>query len=221
MIPAIFIIRPLYTVLLGLYLTISYVEIVNKNSVDSICLLVYIMCNWILMFVFIHCMICYYRGNSCIDIQMKISVFSVLGKIIVSFIIVSKYITFNDCGNYNNNSNACYSMRLISIIFIIACLFIIILLIRLALINLYYNNCFITCCYNCCFMHENSEQHSMNDVKLTEISVQSDFICCICLSNEVNKYAELPCKHAFHHECITKLINFGSKKCPLCRKIFI
>lgn len=42
--------------------------------------------------------------------------------------------------------------------------------------------------------------------------------CSICLQNELGtEWAELPCKHKFHYECINCWINIGNI-CPICRQ---
>ena len=46
-----------------------------------------------------------------------------------------------------------------------------------------------------------------------------DIDCAICLESKSNEECvELKCKHSFHLNCLSKVVN---NKCPLCRKSII
>ena len=63
---------------------------------------------------------------------------------------------------------------------------------------------------------------SMNRLIVVKKYKKQDDSCSICFDNMYNKMCVfLPCKHAFHYNCLVQLIDSKTYICPLCRHNFI
>ena len=76
--------------------------------------------------------------------------------------------------------------------------------------------------YHDYYAQDGSEQIKSHITKETFDSFKEknhDSTCAICLeTNNEGTVTELPCKHYFHKECISKWLLHESTKCPMCKK---
>lgn len=64
------------------------------------------------------------------------------------------------------------------------------------------------------FTQNNNQNTTTLEIKKNIIVENED--CCICLSSG-NEWGELPCKHQFHYDCISKWLQIKNH-CPICRQ---
>jgi hypothetical protein len=67
------------------------------------------------------------------------------------------------------------------------------------------------------FLDNQTEQPRIRtNILLTQVYIDKEMECCICMDKNINNWIKIPCGHAFHHECIRHWLR-TSNTCPVCR----
>jgi hypothetical protein len=217
--------------------TVSYVEIPNKLKSELLTklFLAYVVAGWIaeiipilnLIKIFEH-----YGETIPNQLWSKIQYTSkfpwswlkLLNTLMVCLGIyfVTVFIPFSNCSIYGDHTNICVSIRIISVMSLIAVtIFLTVLLCCL----LYMCMALHACTFEPRSSFRTSISHSSvvfrtitSFLPITSIPPESG-VCAICFKNSEkgDRWEELTCGHKFHPNCINPWLELRNT-CPLCRK---